>query len=177
MNLRNAGFSLIELLVSIAIIGVLTSVAVPSFQTMLENRRLIASTEAVYAQLQFARSEAVKLSRDVPLNISVKATAPWCLGISNSTANCDCNTAAACVYGPTGLTTERNLLGSEYTNIALTTNQTNVLVDSARGGFGVTAGSITLTSSPSNQITKIIFSQLGRVRICTSSNVGGYPSC
>jgi len=177
MNIRNYGFTLVELLVTIAIVGILASFAAPSFQTMLEKRRLIAATEAVYVHLQFARTEAVKFGRDTPLNMSVKAGPPWCLGISNGTASCDCNTAAACVYGPTDQTTERNLLGSEFPNVALSTNQSNVLVDSGRGGFGGTAGSITLTSTPSNQTTKIIFSQLGRVRICTTSNVGGYPSC
>jgi len=177
MRIRNYGFTLVELLVTIAIVGILASFSAPSFQTMLEKRRLIAATEAVYAQLQFTRSEAVKFGRDTPLNISVKAGPPWCIGISNETMKCDCNTAAACVYGPTGLTTERSLLGSEFPNTSLSTSQANVLVDSTRGGFGYTAGSITLTSSPSHQTTKIIFSQLGRVRICTHSGIGGYPSC
>ena len=72
---------------------------------------------------------------------------------------------------------QRNLIGSEFTNVALTTNQANAQLDGIRGGFGGTAGTITLTSSPSSRTTKIVFSRLGRVKICSDSGVGGYPSC
>ena len=175
---RSAGFSLIELLVTITVIGILASAAAPSFTTMLEKRRLIAATEGVYAHLQFARSEAVKFGGgDENLNVSIKAGTPWCLGISNDTSNCDCNTAAACIYGPLGSTSERNLSGNDFTSVALVTNQTNVQVDRIRGGFAGTGGHITLTSSPSSLTTKVYFSKMGRLRICTDSGLGGYPSC
>lgn len=181
MTLRCHGLSLVELLVTIAVVGILATLAAPSFQSMLERRRLIAATEGVYAHIQFARSEAVKFGRDTNLNVSVKTGTPWCLGISNATANCDCNTAAACVYGPDANSDgnpdmERNLSGSDFTNVTMSTGQSNLLVDSIRGGFGGTAGIITLTS-PSNLTTKVIFSRLGRVRICSDSNINGYPSC
>ncbi len=175
---RSAGFSMVELLVTLVVIGILVTVAAPSFTTMLEKRRLIAATEGVYAHLQFARSEAVKFGGgDVNLNVSIKTGTPWCLGISNDTANCDCNTAAACVYGPAGSTSERNLSGSEFSGVALATNQTNLQVDRIRGGFSGTGGHITLTSSPSGLTTKVYFSKMGRLRICTDSGIGGYPSC
>lgn len=175
---RSAGFTLVELLVTITVLGILASVAAPSFTTMLEKRRLIAATEGVYAHLQFARSEAVKFGgSDVNLNVSIKAGTPWCMGISNDTANCDCNTASACVFGPAGSTTERNLSGSEFSNVTLTTNQSNVQVDRIRGGIPGTGGHITLTSSPSGLVTKVYFSKMGRLRICSDSNLGGYPSC
>ncbi|MDD2844634.1 MAG: GspH/FimT family pseudopilin [Rhodoferax sp.] len=170
------GFTLIELLVTISVIAILSAVALPSFQSMIETRRLIAATEGVYAHLQFARSEAVKFGLAANLNVSIKTGTPWCLGISNNTASCDCNTASACVYGPAAVM-ERNLIGSEFTNVALTTNQANAQLDGIRGGFGGTAGTITLTSSPSSLTTNIVFSRLGRVKICSASGVGGYPSC
>lgn len=179
---RGSGFSLVELLVTIAIVGILASVAAPSFQSMLEKRRLIAATEGVYAHLQFSRSEAVKLGRDTLLNVSVKTGTPWCIGISNDVSSCDCNqtdtaNVTACVYGPAGLTSMRNLSGSEFTNVALATTKPNIQINSIRGGFDGGGGTITLTSSPSSLQTEIGFSKMGRVKICSPSSVGGYSSC
>lgn len=175
MTPRSYGLSLVEMLVTIAIIGILASLAAPSFHSMLERRRLIAATEGVYAHLQFARSEAVKFGRDTNLNLSVKTGIPWCLGISNATASCDCKTAGACIYGPAP-GSERNLSSNEFTNVAMTTSQANVQIDSIRGGFAGSGGTITLTS-PSSLSTKVIFTRLGRVRICSDSSLSGYPSC
>lgn len=56
---KHNGFSLIELLVVIAIAGILTMIAVPSFQTMMQNSRLTSATNNLFSALQYARSEAV----------------------------------------------------------------------------------------------------------------------
>jgi type IV fimbrial biogenesis protein FimT len=174
---RNAGVTLVELLVTIAVLGILLATAAPSYTTMLEKRRLIAATEGVYAHLQFARSEAVKFGgSDVNLNVSIKAATPWCLGISNDTSNCDCNTNGACVYGPTGTTFERYLRSTEFSNVSISTTKSNAQIDRVRGSFANGGGSVTL-ASPSGLTTKVIFSKMGRVRICSDSNLGGYPSC
>lgn len=189
---RSAGFTLVELLVTIAVLGILASVAAPSFTTMLEKRRLIAATEGVYAHLQFARSEAVKFGgSDDNLNVIIKTATPWCLGL-NSVANCDCTVArtpitladgSACAYGPdSDIDTDifpdltRNLSSDEFSNVSISTTKTNAQIDSVRGGFAGGGGSITF-SSPSGLTTKVIFSKMGRVKICSDSDLGGYPSC
>lgn len=179
---RIAGFTLVELLVTITVLGILLAVAAPSYTTMLEKRRLIAATEGVYAHLQFARSEAVKFGGSSDnLNVRIQVGTPWCMGISN-TEDCDCNivgnSVGACVFGPTGSTTQRNLSGNEFSNVVLTTNEDNIQIDRIRGAIPPGAvGHITLTSTPSGLITKVYFSRMGRFKICSDSHVGGYPSC
>ena len=175
------GFTLVELMVTIAVLAILASVALPSYQNMMETRRLVAATEAVYAQIQFYRSEALKSGRANDMNISIRAGTPWCLGMSNSVASCDCTTSNACRYGPDldasgSADLERNLLGSEFQGISLATSAANVLVDSAHGAFTGGGGTVTLTSA-SSMINKVIASRVGRIRICTQSSVGGYPAC
>lgn len=66
---RPQGFTIIELMVTIAVLAILAAMAIPSFTDMMERQRLINATEAVYSDLQNARSEAVKRSQQIVVSI------------------------------------------------------------------------------------------------------------
>ncbi len=184
MRRSERGVTLVETMIVVVVLAILAAIALPSFQRMIERSRLVAAAEAVYAHLQFARSESIKLARAENLRLSIRAGTPWCLGISNSTANCNCTTAGACRYGPDtdgdGVADmERNLRGGDFTNVGMATTASEVQINSARGSFNGTAGTITLTS-PSGLELRVVFSRMGRTRICSpsgASNVSGYPTC
>lgn len=64
--MKNAyGFTLIELMVTLAIAAILLTVAVPNFLVFVQNNRLVAQTNELSAMLNFARSEAVKRGTNV----------------------------------------------------------------------------------------------------------------
>jgi type IV fimbrial biogenesis protein FimT len=66
------GFTMVELLVTISIVGILTMIAVPSLTTFIQNQRLATATNSLVLSLNYARSEAIK--RSVPNGITVCAS-------------------------------------------------------------------------------------------------------
>ena len=79
LNIRKksaqTGFSLIELMVGIAILGILTAVAVPSFQTWLLNTQIRNAAESISNGLQRARAEAVR--SNVSMDFVLAADSSW----------------------------------------------------------------------------------------------------
>ncbi|GMG88587.1 GspH/FimT family pseudopilin [Biformimicrobium ophioploci] len=55
-----AGFTLIELMVTVTVIAILLTIGVPSFTNLVKNNRITASSNDLIGTLQFARAEAVR---------------------------------------------------------------------------------------------------------------------
>jgi type IV fimbrial biogenesis protein FimT len=69
MFLRS-GFSLIELMVTIALISILLTVGVPSFSSILRSMTLTTQANNFVASINFARSEAIRRNSVVTLSAS-----------------------------------------------------------------------------------------------------------
>jgi prepilin-type N-terminal cleavage/methylation domain-containing protein len=73
------GFTLLELLIVLAIIGVLAAWGVPNFNQTVKTNRLVTNANNLLYAFQLARSEAI--TRSKPIDI-VAATGGWAAGWS-----------------------------------------------------------------------------------------------
>ena len=72
--LFHQGFTLIELIVAIAIGAILLGVGLPSFQSFMESSRVVTQTNEFVSSINSSRSEAIKRSAPVALCSSGNGT-------------------------------------------------------------------------------------------------------
>ena len=77
---RHIGFTLLELLMTIAVAAIFTAIAVPSFQYVTNANRIAGELNGLLGDLQFARSEAIKEGRNVTVCISSSGPGSGCTG-------------------------------------------------------------------------------------------------
>lgn len=72
-----SGFTLTELMVVVAIAGILAAIAIPSFKSLTQSQQVRSASIDLYSNLVLARSEAIKRNSDVTITpVDYPVTAP-----------------------------------------------------------------------------------------------------
>ncbi len=79
---RQRGLTLIEMLIGVALIGVLTAVALPEFQTWIANTKIRTASESVLSGMQLARADAVR--RNVNVQFAFSTGSSWAVTVPST---------------------------------------------------------------------------------------------
>lgn len=72
---RQQGLTLIEIMIGLVLLAVLTTLAVPAYQTWIHNAQIRNAAEGILNGLQLARGEA--LQRNTPVRLIMGFTSGW----------------------------------------------------------------------------------------------------
>ena len=75
-----SGFTLVELMVSLAVLAIGLSLATPPFQKLIASQRVKNASFDLYSALNYARSEAVKRNGNISVKAGALSNGSWASG-------------------------------------------------------------------------------------------------
>lgn len=155
------GFTLIELMIVIVIVGTLVALSSPNFSSSIERQKLVSAAETISTDFQWAKIEAIKRNDSIDIDLVSGNNGAWSYTISDSDGII--RTTAANDYNDfSGISLTQNFTGSDFE------------IEPARGTVA-DFGTASLTSP--NLDLNVVVSRLGRIRICSPSGIPGYETC
>ncbi|MFD1009229.1 MULTISPECIES: GspH/FimT family protein [Oceanisphaera] len=167
MKLSQEGLTLIELLVSVAVVAVLLSVAIPSFHRVSEQQKVRGAGMALYSDFQLARSEAIKRNKDVTVCFNGSGTALWSYHIKELAQPSDCD---ASVY------LDINRVDNPASStLILTASYPSPYVIFKPRRSSLVSGNVTFVDG--GHSIKVITWNNSIIRTCSDSQLSGVPRC
>ncbi len=161
-----AGLSLVGLLTTLAVLGLLLGIGLPAWQGQLERQRLRALQDGIAARLHEARGQARRLGHEVSFVASVSADGrDWCLALDGR-GGCDCHAAVCRLAGrPYRPLTDRDFPGIR---LAVRPRRGRITFYAERGTAG--AGSVRLIGRLAE--ARLVVASSGRIRRCADGLPG-----
>lgn len=172
------GFTLIELIVAMAVLGTVVGFIMSSFSGMLARQRLQAAAENITDYFILARAEAI--NRSSALHVSIVSGTNWCVGL-DATAACTCSTDGDCQLDGIGKTLSHDAF-SGITLSSVTSALQQFSYDSRRGmpqnsaGTAAASGDVVLSNAAGDSLT-VKLNSVGRLKLCTTTVFRGYNPC
>lgn len=131
----NAGFTLVELMVTVAVLGIIVSIATPSIGTQMANARIKSTAATLSNALSEAKSESVILRKSVMVNYSNNSDAVGIISIEVEAPNLTAYAGPALYFTKPPTETGSGGSGSTETGTGI-----DVGVGVGTGGTGIGVG-------------------------------------
>jgi type IV fimbrial biogenesis protein FimT len=197
------GVSIVELIVGIAIIAILSAVAVPNLSTWIQNTQIRNASESIQSGLQLARMEAIRrntlirfqLTSSLNASCALSLTsANWLISYDDVTGLCnrplfnDVFPASDAINNPAPRIIKTNSASEASKNAIVSSGQSNVTFDSMGRVTPVTPAGITINiknpvggacaPAGSMKCLRVVVSTGGQIRLCDPSLASTDPrSC
>jgi len=161
------GFTLVEVIVVVAIIGILAAVATPMITATIPRYRLRAETRELMINFKKAKIEAVRRNRDVVI-LFVDAVAGVQDGSYQIFVNVDRDVNVPHTFDPAPPNNDVLLVAQQVrTNVQLVSNFTNEQAGYNPRGLPIQAANqnVALTTSDGTRTLTLRVSQVGNVRL------------
>jgi prepilin-type N-terminal cleavage/methylation domain-containing protein len=158
--MNNKGFTLIELTVTIALLGIMAAISIPSYFSWLPRHRLQTSVRHIYDDMNMARSRAVKTNADVGIQF-IPSNETYRIFI-------DANQDQTYVTGETVISTGTL---EDGVNITESTFTSDTYGFNSRGMSAGTTGEVRLTN-PSGLFLGVRVNTSGCLEIISSTDGG-----
>ena len=181
------GLTLVEILVAVAVLGVILAVATPSLAALMERRRVIAVAGELASLFNYAKSETNAIGNELVLHLEPMSDMDAsCARISNASNfdNCGCDKPAAEVCNTPASQKLREFILPRDTGVSFVASGTwsvdknQVYFSRNRHYTDIANVHVTVTGRRTGTQLRIEYNNVGRVRICSPADVvGGFQAC
>lgn len=167
------GFTLIEVLVVVAIIAILLSVAAPNLVAFQRNSELRASASGFLAAVQATRAEAMK--RGIDTYMIPASGGSWGNGwivFADTDLSQTLNTAVDTVIMQTGAIASKTAVVTGLTDASAFSEGSGSYIRFNGGGFSMStentfrSGAIEFSVTGSTERRRVVLNNVGRARLC-----------
>jgi len=164
------GFTLIELMVVLAILGIVALLAAPSFNTFLARSKLRGAAHETLADLQYARSESVQKNQVFRVEFSSTGYEIWRMSRTAPTTK-DAATAGLPNPVKVGLWGVSGTVASSGASMAVNFNP-------VRATATVSDGPLELSHAAISGTLRLLVNTSGRVELCSpGASIRGIAAC
>lgn len=169
----HSGFTLIEMMITVAVLAILVAVAAPSFSDAMDRARIKSQAMRVIDVIEFAKSEATKSSM-----IRDTATGTWTTNVTIAVTGGSSWSVVAEATDADGNITQRKASSEDVSGITIQSpNSATLTMNFRRIMTGDVDTAIVLQSANGRQI-QISVSATGRITACAvDTSIGDFSSC